>query len=365
MESIPPPEGVLGDTSCEDDVEALTSLAETPVWGYFINPVGETWRWRPRDPVATYMAIRRSNREEFIELAVEETVPKVRGADETRQGEDGGDGGEDAFRSAGILGPDNRLLRSEVNGNSMTSINQSWIRMGGLPSDTWDPQLGIDNTMGTATKIGPRHLLTAGHNVWAGGVFFPKDWWAGEDGVANDTGLAGTDAPNGNKNIDWYFVAPGWYEDGENYHDYAVLMLYDNASSAQFPSFGFKEDYALAGQSVWNFGIPWPNNSCSASPFDSNECRSSQYGHLKPVRRTEASYVFTAHDVQEGHSGGPVYVWDNGKRNIVAIVKSSYTSQENRHLKIQSRVFDTLLAVMNARPSSYCTDYGWAGTGCK
>lgn len=39
-EPVVPPEGNPGDTTCEDDLEAAVSLAETPVWGYFINPAG-------------------------------------------------------------------------------------------------------------------------------------------------------------------------------------------------------------------------------------------------------------------------------------------------------------------------------------
>ena len=364
-ESVDPPADEVAKSTCEDDVEALISLAEMPVWGYFINSAGETWRWRPQDPVATYMDIRRANRDEFIELAVPSVVPTVQGADQAEpQGADDGEGG--SFRAEGIIGSDDRKIRSAHSGHSMTSVNQSWVRMGGLPTDGWDlDDQSIDNTMGTATKIGPRHLLTSGHVVWKDGFFFPKDWWAGEDGVAATSGLAVDDTPNGVKNIAWYFIAPKWYEDEKNSHDFAVLVLYDNASSAQFPSFGFKEDYALAGESMWNFGIPWPDRDCLDSPLADDNCRSSMYGHAKDVRRTEVSYVFTAHDMQGGHSGGPVYKWDGGERNIVAIAKSEYSAVENRHLRIRGLVFDTLVSAMNAHPSSFCGAYKWTGPGCK
>ncbi|PRP94600.1 trypsin-like serine peptidase [Enhygromyxa salina] len=356
------PDGSPDDTTCEDNLEALGSLAENAVWGYFINPAGETWRWRPRDPVASFTTVRRANREAFIERAVREVVPSVRGADEGVHGED--DAGDDVFRGDGVLGADNRVIRSASSGHSMTSIKGSWVRIGGLPNEGWDPGSNGDNTAGTATKIGPRHLLTVGHGVWKGGHFFPKDWWPGEDGVAHETELTNSAAPNGVKKIDWYYIAPKWYESEKNTQDFAILILHDNASSAQFPSFGFKEDYALAQELTWNFGIPSPGKSCAGSPLVGDSCRSSLYGHKKPVRRTEASYVFTAHDAQPEHSGGPVYKFDGGDRNIVAIVKSKYSAVENRHLRIWGFVFDTIVAVMNAHPSSHCVDYGWTSPGC-
>ncbi|WP_106093142.1 trypsin-like serine peptidase [Enhygromyxa salina] len=257
-------------------------------------------------------------------------------------------------------------MRSAESGHSMTSINSSWIRIGGLPADSWKPDLGGDNTEGTATKIGPRHLLTVGHNVWAGGHFFPKDWWAGEDGVGFELGSWSSAAPNGVKNIKWYYIGPKWYESEKNTQDFAVLFLYDNASSVQFPAFGYKEDYALAQDNTWNFGIPKGGNTCSDSPIAGDNCRSSMYGHQKVVRRTETSWIFTAHDLQQGHSGGPVYEFDAGKRKIVGIVKGSYTSVENRHLRIRGLVFDLITNGLNAMPSTHCDDYAWPGeTGCE
>jgi V8-like Glu-specific endopeptidase len=91
----------------------------------------------------------------------------------------------------------------------------------------------------------------------------------------------------------------------------------------------------------------------------------SLYGHEKQVRRTTTSYAYTAHDFQSGHSGGPIYQYNGGNRKIVAIVKGKYSSLENRSVKIRGSVFDSLMAVMDAWPSSYCDDYGWTGAGCE
>ncbi|NVB39313.1 hypothetical protein G6O69_15830 [Pseudenhygromyxa sp. WMMC2535] len=146
------------------------------------------------------MDVRRGNRDEFIELTVPSVVPNVQGADqEEPQAADDGEG--ETFRAEGIIGSDDREIRSAYSGHSMTSVKQSWVRIGGLPPDGWDLEdSDIDNTSGTATKIGPRHLLTVGHAVWANGFFYPKDWWAGEDGVAATSvrgrGLEGSQAPD-------------------------------------------------------------------------------------------------------------------------------------------------------------------------
>ncbi len=347
-----------GDTTCDDHLSASLPLAETEVWGYFINSAGETWRWRPSYPDQKMRRLRRSHSDAFLDRELDEFVPSVECADVVFDGEDEG---VDGVRT--IIGSDNRKLRSAYNGYSMSSPSSPWMRMGGLPPDGFTNS--FNNSEGTATKVGPRHLLTAGHVVWQEGGFFPKDWWPGQDGVAEDTDT-GSIKPNGYKNVVWYWIAPGWYENFKNTQDYAVLILYDNASSAQFPKFGLKEDYALAGEWTWNFGIPKVLNECADSPLDGNSsCGGSMYGHQKRVRRTEVSYIFTAHDLQGGHSGGPLYKYNGGNRQIVGIVKSDYSSVENRSLRIRGPVFDSIVAVMDAWPSSYCVDYGWSGVGCQ
>ena len=350
-------ESLRSASTCEEDLSSALQVSEWSSWGYFINIAGETWRWKPADVSGTLRDIRRKLPEVFIEEEVAEFVPEFGGHGEQAAA-------EDVWRSEGIIGTDNRVIRSAYRGYAMTSPTSPWMRIGGLPPRGWSPATHTNNSEGTASKIGPRHLLTAGHVMWDNMGFHPHDWWPGQDGVADEMGISDSIAPNGVKSIPWTWLPPKWYEDRSPSQDYSVLILYDNASSAQFPRFGFMVDSALAGEMTWNFGIPRLGYDCEDSPLDSKDCAGSMYGHQKSVRRTEVSYVFTAHDLQSGHSGGPVYKYNGGNRQIVAVAKSKYSLVENRHVKIRKSVFDMLIAVMEGTPSSHCDGYGWTGAGC-
>jgi V8-like Glu-specific endopeptidase len=306
--------------------------------GVLVNSVGETWRWRPAslslllpDPGATESApANPSGIDDELPLFPQRLVQTS---------------------DQGVLGNDQRQMRSAVSGHDMTAY--PWHAIGALnpdgqPSDSPSPKC-------TATKIGARHLLTAGHCVWtggSGGAQRLRDWWHGQDGL-DQTINGGDPSPNGYKNIWWYWVAPGWYDHGWSSQDYAVLMLYDNQNSVDIGSLGYKVDNTLAGTDAWNFGYPGSSWECANSPLGSGLCGKSMWGMEAQITRTEIPYLFFEHDIQKGHSGSPIYQIDSSKRYIVGVVTTLYTSLENRGVKIRKAVFDNVQAVKSAWPSSF------------
>lgn len=315
----------------------LASLSQTiydqSSLGLLVNSVGETWRWRPSslsvllpDPNATEDA-------PVNPSGIDDDPPPL---PQTR---------------VGIIGSDNRQMRSKVSGHNMTAY--PWNTIGALNPD--GQSSNSPSPRCTATKIGPRHLLTAGHCVWTGGAGGAKrlrDWWRGQDGL-DQTINGGDPSPNGYKNIWWYWVAPGWYDHGWASQDYAVLMLYDNQDSANIGTLGLKVDNTLAGTSAWNFGYPGSANECANSPLANNLCGKSMWGMSANITRTEVPYLFFKHDVQKGHSGSAIYQIANNLRYIVGVATTTYSSIENRGVKIRKVVFDNIQAVKNNWPSSF------------
>lgn len=254
----------------------------------------------------------------------------------------------------GVLGSDDRSLRSADNGFNMTSY--PWRAMGVLVTDGANTANG-PNVKCSAFKVGERHLLTAAHCVFTEGggegSLMLRDWWPGADGL--DKSMNGGDpSPNNYKNILWYAYDPKYLFNGWDSRDFAVLVLADNQSSCNLGWFGYREDYSLAGTWMWNFGYPAQTQTCSASPRGDKQCGGSVYGMEAKITRTEAPYLFFKHDTTEGHSGSPVYDLVDGIPQAVGIVKASYTSVENAGIKIRDLVFDFIETARDKNPSSYC-----------
>ncbi len=326
-------------------------------FGIFVNSSGEIWHWRPKNPDATRKQLEGSN---LDIIAKQSSPPSERAAasdhEERWEADDEfkTDLGFDTSVLFSVFGTDTREIRSKAVGHSLTSYPLHTI--GALNPDgtaSTNPNSGC-----TATKIGPRHLLTAGHCVNVGDQgsnagWIWRDWWPGQDGVDNYEN-GGDSSPNGIKNIKWYWVHSNWLNDGTKSKDYAVLILYDNSSSCNFGWLGYQVDNSLAATSHWNFGFPSWQYQCSASPVTSNWCWQSMYGSKRNIVRTTSSYAYYYHDTQGGHSGGPVYQVKNGDRYIHAIHRGHYSSVENYGVKIKSAVFDNIFAVKQAWPSTVC-----------
>lgn len=251
----------------------------------------------------------------------------------------------------GTIGPktrnihmnDDRTIRSSSSGHDMGAT--PWRNIGALIRPNPNPmQTNTVRPRCTAFKIGPRILGTAGHCLVSRGggkeAVKPRSWAPGADGVARDT-TGDFNFPLGRKLALWYVVPKEWLYDAKWNRDIGAIILYDNQHSCDLGWLGFKTDYSLAGTSSWNFGYPVEGKECEDSPLqDSDECGGSMYGHSALFTRTTASYAYSKHDMQEGHSGSPLYQMNGGDRRVVALFSNHYSAQENRHMKFRKLFFD-------------------------
>lgn len=78
------------------------------------------------------------------------------------------------------------------------------------------------------------------------------------------------------------------------------------------------------------------------------------WGTTAPIDTTSVSYVFHQHDTVQGHSGGPIYDFNNGVRQLLAIHKGPFTDSANAGIKFRKRVFDFVETARGSWPSSFC-----------
>lgn len=309
--------------------------------GVYVNDAGETWGYRPSNIVERLRALRQLRGNPDVRSAkASATVP-----DDPTTGV--------AAQSVGVLGTDNRQMRSALSGHSMTSY--PWRTFGALVHDGQSTS-EVPDVRCSATKIGERYLLTAAHCVFdaGGGVgsLFRVDWWPGADGL-DKTITGGDSSPNGKKNVLWYYYSEKFVDNGWYSRDYAVLVLYDNASSCSLGSLGYRVDNSLVLQPTWNFGYPGVNRDCAGSP-DDGLCGGSMWGSSGHITRTEVPYIFYNHDTQPGQSGSAVYDYNGGNRQIVGHAVSTYSAVENRGAKMRDRVFDLIDSARDDHPSAIC-----------
>jgi V8-like Glu-specific endopeptidase len=312
-------------------------------FGMFVNDAGEKWRYRPRNLPSRLRALRLARGGGDVRNA-----PPHAGAP--------GPTGETSQGLTGVLGGDDRALRSQLSGHSMTSY--PWRVFGALINNG-DSTSAAPNVRCSGAKIGERYVLTSGHCVFTAGggedSLKKRDWWPGADGLRR-TVLDTNPSPNGKKNVLWYYYSEHFVEDGWWSRDYSVLVLYDNESSCNLGSLGYRVDGSLAGQDTFNFGYPDEGGNCPGSPDPNDNCAGSLWGTEKHITRTEAPYIFYTHDATGGQSGSPVYDFNGGNRQILGVVQGTYTAVENRGIKIRDLVFDFIDTARDDHPSSVC-DY--------
>lgn len=311
-------------------------------FGHFISRAGEIWQWAPEDPDAVIAMLAEARGPDRVD------EPANPAGDEDLQPEAG-------FRN--IIGSsDTREIRSASEGHSMTGYPLRTF--GALNPDGQSQTVPASGC--TATKIGSRHLLTAGHCVNVGGQgenagWIFRDWWPGQDGM-HQFQNGGDPSPNPVKTVLYYFVHQNWLDDSDATDDYAVLILVDNQNSCNLGWIGYEDDDSLATTDHWNWGFPIGSQNCEASEHPLGRCSQSMWGDERTIVRTTGNYAYYYHDTQVGHSGGPLYEIKSGGRYSHVIHSGGYSSVENRGVKITEQVFDNIFGAKETAPSSFCQD---------
>lgn len=226
-----------------------------------------------------------------------------------------------AFEGAGGLAiPSERdLSRSVIGSDTRTTVASGdytkypWRAVGTILSKKTD-------TAGwcTATLIGPRLAITAGHcvydkdnNAWMWNTWFSP----------GHRGTGSTRFPNGTpRQVVGLYSFDGWAEDENTQHDVGFLILADAANTASLGWFGFTDMWSAGdheGITATTLQYPGAGWTCADSPVASGLCAAFQYRGTGTVADSCSNKLAHNVDTNKGSSGSPFYRWYDGGRYII------------------------------------------------
>ncbi len=259
-------------------------------------------------------------------------------SDVERQEPGGTDGDSQPFpeleQSKGIIGSDNRELRSEYNGYDMQS--SVWKPKGAIINESDSTNGDPIDVSCTGVKIGERLVVTAGHCLFKNGSWNSnRRWIPGADGIAHKMGTRSDPSPNGSKSSYTRLVRGPWHDHEWGNYDFGLFVLYDNNSSCRLPWHGWWKT-SLLHKTVYLYGYPGERQNCAASPLSSDDCYSSIYGAGGTISYAGSYRVRYSIDTQSGQSGTGFYRISSGSRYVVGVHRGKYNSSKNYGIRINS-----------------------------
>lgn len=256
------------------------------------------------------------------------------------------------MRTKILGGTDARALRSAANGFDMGS--SVWEPKGAIVDNGRTGQEIPVEVDCSATKIGKRRLVTAGHCLFKNGAWNDNTQWIpGADGVA--AALSGADpSPNGIKAAYARGVRGPWFDHEWGNYDFGLFVLHDNASSCGLHWHGWRKRSGLLNDTVHLYGYPNESGTCDASPLDDDTCHGSVYGDDGVIGYAGSYRVHYPIDTQKGQSGSSFYEIDSGDRYVLGVHQGEYSNSANQGVRINDGNRDMINDVGADYPALAC-----------
>jgi V8-like Glu-specific endopeptidase len=255
------------------------------------------------------------------------------------------------LRTKILGGSDSRELRSTFNGFDMGS--SVWEPKGAIVDDGRTGQEVPVEVDCSATKIGKRRVVTAGHCLFKNGSWNDNTQWIpGADGVAGL--MNGADpSPNGLKTSFARIVRGPWFDHEWGNYDFGLFILHDNASSCSLHWHGWRKRSGLLNDTVHLYGYPDETGTCTASPLDDDACHGSIYGNDAAISYAGSYRVHYPIDTQPGQSGSSFYEID-GARYVLGVHQGEYSNSVNQGVRINDGNRDMINDAASDYPALAC-----------